>query len=425
MNNVFTYTLIVLSFFACNLPTESTQTSDLKEGPWRMEFDLGQQKLPFNFTLTQSDKDYMIEVTNAEEVVTIRDIRREGDSIFASLPFFDSEFKGLIQDESSFIGFWHNYSKGKDYKIPFTAVHGKKYRFLEKDPTNVADFDGKWEVTFGYDKDNPEEVCKAIGLFNQEGHDVTGTFLTETGDYRFLEGCVCDDTLFLSCFDGSHAFLFKAVKNEDGGIVGDFWSGNHWHEPWTGVKNEEFALTHPDSLTFLKDGYDKLAFDFPDLNGDSVTLEDERFKNKVVIVQIMGSWCPNCADETFLYADLFEKYHQQGLEIVALAYEKSEDFNTNKEKVIKMKDFFNANYDFLLAGKAGKAYASETLPMLNHVMSYPTSIFIDRSGKIRKIHTGFYGPGTGNIYVEYVEEIQMFLEKLLSESTEEELALSN
>ena len=424
MNHILSYLLIALSLLSCNLPTETLSTGELQEGPWRMEFDLGDEKLPFNFMLEQTNNSYHIKVTNAEEVIEITDIVRKGDSLFASLPVFDSEFKGLIKDTQSFVGYWHNYAKGKNYKIPFTAIHGKNYRFLEKDPVSAADFGGKWEVTFGSSND-PEEVCKAIGLFNQSGHEVTGTFITETGDYRFLEGCVCDDTLFLSCFDGSHAFLFKAIQNKEGTIQGDFWSGNHWHEPWTGIRNDSFALTHPDSLTYLKEGYDKLSFRFPDLNGDSVTLENERYRNKVVIVQIMGSWCPNCADETNLYADLFRKYHDKGLEIVALAYEKGEDFERNREKVIKMKDFFGAEYDFLLAGKAGKSYASQTLPMLNHVMSYPTSIFIDRSGKIRKIHTGFYGPGTGNIYIEYVEETQMFLEKLLNEPLPDQMAASN
>ena len=56
---------------------------------------------------------------------------------------------------------------------------------------------------------------------------VTGTFLTETGDYRYLEGVVDGDSLKLSCFDGSHAFLFHAALDQDS-FRGRFWSGTHW-----------------------------------------------------------------------------------------------------------------------------------------------------------------------------------------------------
>jgi len=53
--------------------------------------------------------------------------------------------------------------------------------------------------------------------------------------------------------------------------------------------------------------------------------------------------------------------------------------------------------------------------MLNKVVSYPTTIFIDKKGKVRKIHTGFNGPATGDKYIAFKEDFESFVEMLLGE----------
>ena len=158
-----------------------------------------------------------------------------------------------------------------------------------------------------------------------------------------------------------------------------------------------------------------MAFTFPDLNGHNVSLDDERFTGKPVIIQIMGSWCPNCADETSFLAGLHKRYRNDGLEIVALAYENTDNFNKAVERVKKHRLHFGAEYDFLIAGNADKKKASKTLPMLNHIISYPTTIFIDRTGRVRRIYTGFYGPGTGKKYHDFVADVHSLVGVLLSE----------
>ena len=238
--------------------------------------------------------------------------------------------------------------------------------------------------------------------------------MTETGDYRYLEGNMYNNTLYLSSFDGSHLFLFKATLIGER-LSGIFYSGTHWEEPWVASKNESIELTHPDSLTYLKEGYDKLAFTFPNTKGDSVSLTDDKYKGKVVIVNIMGPWCPNCKDETAYLAELYKNNHEKGLEIIALSFDKSGKFEVAAANILKVQSHFNANYDFLIAGKANKISAAESLPMLNHIMSYPTSIFIDRKGNIQKIRTGFYGPGTGSYYTRYTEQTNDFIARLLAE----------
>jgi thiol-disulfide isomerase/thioredoxin len=419
MIRIVSLLLLALCMTSCGESTtvenegvEPVNSAPLKHGIWRLSMDLGGDKLPFTFDLTRKGKGYTLEVINHTERISVKDVTLRNDSIFIQMPVFNSEFRGKINADSLISGNWHNFAKGPDYFIPFVAQHGEEERFAYDETGTATNAQGNWEVTFS---PNTEEEYKAIGQFKQYGVHLTGTFITETGDYRYLDGVALNDSIYLSCFDGAHAFLFKAALDEDSVLQGQFWSGKHWSEPWTAELNEEFELRNPDSLTYLKDGAEKFEFTFPDLDSTLVSLDDKKYMDKVVIIQIMGSWCPNCLDETRLYVDLYNEFNTSGLEIISLAYEHDEDFGKAAESVSNLKNQLHATYDFLIAGTSNKKKAAETLPMLNHVMSYPTSIFIDRNGKIRKIHTGFYGPGTGDHYTTYVYELKRFLQNLLDE----------
>ncbi|HSH64529.1 MAG TPA: hypothetical protein VLB84_01720 [Bacteroidia bacterium] len=80
-----------------------------------------------------------------------------------------------------------------------------------------------------------------------------------------------------------------------------------------------------------------------------------------------------------------------------------------------MKTRFNVHYELLISEKTGKDQAAEALPMLNAVMAFPTTIYIDKKGNVRKIYTGFYGPATGKKYTDYVHETTEFIENLIAE----------
>jgi thiol-disulfide isomerase/thioredoxin len=236
----------------------------------------------------------------------------------------------------------------------------------------------------------------AVGEFVQNNAEVTGTFLTPLGDYRFLEGIIDGDELLLSTFDGSHAFLFTATINGDKMTNGKFYSGFSSVDTWVANKDNQATLPSAYSLN---------------------SLTDETFKNKVVIIQMFGSWCPNCMDETAYLSKFYDKYHDKGLEIVGLAYERSKDFERSKKNIERLKNRFNIKYDLLITGFTNdKAAAANSLPMLNRVIAFPTMIIIDKKGDVRKIHTGFSGPGTGKHYIEFVNEFEKLINDLLNES---------
>ena len=378
-------------------------------GNWLFKFNLVEATLPFNAQIIENEGKLQFYAVNGNERIRADVFDVKGDSLFVQLPIFNTALIGKLTDES-IEGTYFDYSRKEDYQIAFSATKSFKSRFIALQPASV-NVSGKWKVEFSPGSDN---AYMAIGEFQQVGSKATGTFLTTTGDYRYLDGNVSGDSLFLSCFDGSHAFLFKAKVFGDS-INGTFWSGTHWQENWAGVRDDNYELPDADELTFLKPGYEQLEFSFPNMDGVTVSLSDDRFQEKVVIVQLMGSWCPNCMDETAYLVQLHEKFHQQGLEIISLAFEKSDNAETNIRSLKRLKSHFNIPYEILLAGKASKKEAANKLPMLNHVLSFPTSIFIDREGKVRRIHTGFSGPGTGQYYQEFVEETDRFVTQLLVE----------
>jgi thiol-disulfide isomerase/thioredoxin len=365
--------------------------------------------LPFNFTLAEQDGKWQMNILNATESILLEDITFTADSIKIKFPVFESELLLDVRDSSHLAGVWINYYKGPNYQIPVNATFGDSFRFSNKREEFTKSVGGTYEVSFS---PNTADAYDAIGLFEQSGNDLTGTFATETGDYRQLDGNFVNDSIFLSTFDGSHAFLFKASYT-DSLVQGVFWSGSHFKESWEAKINYDATLKNPDSLTFLKEGYDRFNFSFPDENGSLVSLDDDRFKDKVVIVQIMGSWCPNCLDETNYLSSLYKEYNAKGLEVVALAFERTK----TKEKALKnlknLKKKTAADYPFLLAGATRDDQAEEKLPMLNHIMSYPTAIFIDKQGKIQRIHTGFYGPSTGKYYTDFAEETERLVKEML------------
>lgn len=377
-------------------------------GIWRAVLSLPDGDLPFSMNMVSKNNRIVVEIINGSERITVDEITMRNDSIFMKMPFFDSEIKakvsgGMMQGE------WINYSRKANQSIRFSAEFKNESRFIESKSAPAVTVSGKWETWFS---PGTKDSSLAIGLIEQKGKDVTATFLTSTGDYRYLQGIAENDSLFLSCFDGSHAYLFKAAvkKNSMNGI---FLSGNHWKENFRAEINEGIELPDPDSVTFLKPGITDFNFSFPDLDSSMVSLTDSKFQNKVVVIQLMGSWCPNCIDESKFFCEYIKKNNPPTLEIIGLAFEKTSDYSKAVSNVRRLVKRLEIPYTVLLAGN--REDANQKLPMLNKVMGYPTTIFIDKQKKIRKIYTGFNGPATGTYYEKYVDDFDRFVRMLLLE----------
>jgi len=406
---------------SCN----STKENDMKlpNGIWRAT--LQQQEgavLPFNFDVNYSNNNDendtipTFTLINGEEKILLDNVTQTGNTFTIPMHIFEGEIVAEWNTTTQKLtGKWNRRSFTNASSLDFSAVPNTKTRF-EANQTVKFDLSGKWETYFLSQGDS----SAALGVFEKiETADVKGnikgTFLTTTGDYRYLFGSVSDDSLYLSCFDGSHAFLFVAKAEDENTLKGKFWSGKGQPVDFISTRNPNFTLPKADTLTYLKEGYETIAFEFPNLDGKLISLDNPKYDGKVRIVQLLGSWCPNCMDETDFLTELYSTYNPKGLEIIGLAYEQTEDFEDAKVRLERMKKRLNVEYEILFAGRADKQFAVQTLPMLSHVMSFPTTIFIDKTGKVRKIHTGFSGKGTGEYYDNYVEATTNFVEKLLSE----------
>lgn len=377
-------------------------------GIWRGELELNDSTvLPFNFQAYSQNLDLI----NGEERIHVNDISLKNDSVSIQLPVFNSEFRCKMTDKT-LRGYFYNYTRKNNNILSFNATQNSSYRFTEHPLSPRSNLSGRWEVIF--DDEDPGSKM-AVGIFQQNENHLTGTFLTTTGDYRYLEGEVSGNKLSLSAFDGSHAFLFHATILENGTLRGDFYSGSHFHETWSAFRNDSAELPDAESLTFLKPGYDKLNFKFPDETGDSISISDLKFQNKVVIVTLTGTWCPNCMDETKFLVDFYSQFQSTGVEIIALDFERVLDSASVKHSIDKLKKQLGVEYPILFAGTNDKIAVAKSLPMLNRILGYPTTIFIDKKGNVRKIHTGFSGPATGNDYIRFKESFTRFVEKLISE----------
>ena len=257
MRDYFLYIFLVL-FISCAEETPQT----LEKGTYRAVLHVqDQEEMPFLFEVI--DKKF-IKIYNADEIILVDEISYKNDSVFIQTPVYEGYIKAKINKN----GLSGSFIKSSLNRIvPFTAVKSTE-RFPIKSSVANNNITGNWETVFSPDTKDGRYIAK--GTFKQIGQHVTGTFRTTTGDYRYLEGVVDGDSLKLSTFDGAHAFLFTA-KVTDTTLTGFFYSGNHFKEPFSAKRNNNYELPNEEDLTFLKKGYKKLAFSFPNQKGEMIS----------------------------------------------------------------------------------------------------------------------------------------------------------
>jgi thiol-disulfide isomerase/thioredoxin len=376
--------------------------------------------LPFRLTFGhRASGQLTASVENGPETIFFSSVKVDGDTITLRFDSYDSEIVAQVDPSGRVLrGRWTKQAGKERASMAFAATRTEgpgtpRFGARAGPPgdASVADVTGAWDVVF---KDEEGESA-ARAEFEQKGPTLLGTFLTPTGDYRYLEGDYGHGVLRLSCFDGGHAFLFVARAQKDGSLAGDFWSRTASHATWraTRAKGGESAMPDPFGVTTLKNPSGRLRFRFPDLDGHPVSLADARFKGKVVLVDLFGSWCPNCNDQAPVLVDLYRTYHDRGLEIVGLAYEMTGDRERDATYVRKYAARHHVDFPLLLAGTSDKAEASQTLPDLSGVLAFPTLVFVARDGDVKAIHTGFEGPGTGAHFADLKAKYTAMIESLL------------
>lgn len=430
------YTVLILSLYGC---IEFSNTYNvIAPGPWRGTLDLRSQTLitfseedaseklapdefdfdktpsgvlPFNFNVEYSSEDsIIITLINGEEIITVQDYKYtpdvlgEKDSLVIDFPIYDSHIEALLQ-EGIMQGYWVVHYRN-NYKIPFKAKLGEDFRFFSIHEKPAHNISGRWEVHFEEEDGNK---FPAIGDFVQKGNQLTGTFETETGDYRFLEGTVENDRFYLSTFDGAHAYLFEGKIIEKDSIIGSFYSGKHYRSTWYASLNSEAKLTDPESLSRAATDY-PVNYSATTIDGKHISFNNPPYSDKVKVVQIMGTWCPNCYDETRFLKQWKKDNPNLPVEIVSLAFE-NYNYPESIKQIRTYRDRMAIPWPIIYGGNRNHTTPTQ-LNFIDKIVSYPTLVIFNKENYIEKVHTGFYGPATSQ-YEKFVHNFDQTIRSLI------------
>jgi thiol-disulfide isomerase/thioredoxin len=400
---------VLLAMTSSCSPSDVDRTADLL-GSWDAALASPGGRLAFGVDIAQGDDGLDAHLVNGEERIPVPRVELRGDELVLGMDHYDSEIVARLGDGPVLEGEWTKRRGQDEYTtMAFSALRSDA---VTENPVGTSTpAAGRWRVQFESD------AQPAVGVFDVDvGGTARGTFLTTLGDYRYLAGFQSDGLLELSCFDGAHAFLFRAELQDDGSLAGDFWSREAWHETWTAVRDDSASLPDGFGLTKWTDDGSLADLAFPDLDGVTRSLDDPAFAGKARMLQIFGSWCPNCHDACAFLSELHETYGDRGLSVLGLAFELTGDFERDAGQVRRYAERHGVSYPLLVAGLADKQAAGEVLPVLDAVRSYPTTVFLHGDGRVRAVYQGFSGPATGDAHDELRQAFTAIIEELLAEA---------
>ena len=373
-------------------------------GSWSSVLDLAGGELPFMLHVEREDTGYTGRICNGPGCQPLSALTRTGDTLRLEIGDYDATVTATLTGDS-LIGVYRNVGNRGPRVIPFRATRGAET--IRPGPEALL---GRWDATFITDTRRSPRVFEirngATGL--------EGNVLANSGDYGIFHGAAVGDSFFLAKFDGSFVYL-AAGRLEGDTLRGVFHAGLRTQTPFLAVRSTGGRhLTPPDELT-RADTLTPFRFAFPDLEGRLVTQDDPRFRGKVVMVDIFGSWCPTCHDAAPTLVEFHRDYRDRGLAVLGLAYEVTGDTAVDHRQLRRYRDKFGIEFPLLLGGINEVEATAATLPQLEGFTAYPTTLFLGRDGRIREVHAGFLGPGTGAQYTRQIEGLRATIERLLAE----------
>ncbi len=384
--------------------------TELVAGAYRAVLTTPGGDLPFGISVaTPEGKPPQVFLLNGAGAVQVTEFTHDGATLVLRMPGYANRLE-LIADQTGYRG-EAVIVRGADQQIhiPLKVVRDERHRFTTSAPAKPARIGGRWAITF---KSADGRERPAVGELKQLGSRLFGTILDPTGDHRYLEGDVTETEVLLSSFDGGLPYLYRAKINADGTLTGRWWTGSWAVEDFTARADEAAQL--PEAPTAVPPGTG-LSFSFPGLDGKAVSLADARFRGKVVVVAVGGTWCPNCHDEAAFLVGLYKDLKGDGLEVVSLQFEPLADRAAATEVNRRFVAAYGIQWPVLLAGPADLVAASKALPALGVLRAFPTTVLIGRDGTVRRIETGFSGPATGLHYEEFRRNFTDAVRALLAE----------
>lgn len=383
---------------ACGVRTESAPIT----GQWTGYLRLDTAEVPFRLDITDKAGTLTASFHDGDRPVPSTPATREGDTVRFAYPSQAGTLTTRIVDgrlEGQYVRGTRTYAfRAERAKAPVTVGTAPSVDGLYIIPTTSK----KGEVAWRF-------------IVRQQGPDVSAAILRVDGDTGAITGRFDGQKFVLSHFSGARPLLLEVTPNADGSLT----LRQNRDKTLTALRSTTANLPEPtDSAqhTIIRNATEPVTFSFPDLQGRLVSSSDARFRGKVVILSVTGSWCPNCHDEAPFLAELYKAYRDRGLEIVALSFEEQEQLQ-DPARLRAFVQQYGIEYPVVLAGLPESAPAA--LPQVEHLDSFPTTLFLGRDGRLRATHAGFPSPASGDFYTKAREEISATVERLLLEDATE------
>jgi thiol-disulfide isomerase/thioredoxin len=341
----------------------------------------------------------------------------EGDTLKLRYDFYDAELTAVVVGDELGGGFtrqWRKQTLARKFRAKRVVAETARAASSQSNPSQ--DISGEWVIRAGAEP----KLSYWRAAFKQQGSEVKGTIIPVSGDWGEMTGSFEDNQLTLNRFDGINCRVLKATLTPQGTLEGFVDFG--LFDPKRKVLAERLTaenkasvatLPDPNNYTRMKNPAEPFKFSFPDPDGKTISSTDERFKNKVVIVTMTGSWCPNCYDEGPVLQEFYERYRERGLEVVSLAFEYTGDAARDTRQVKAFAKHLGVKYPVLYAG--GLDDAEKKLSQLDNFSAYPTTLYIGRDGLVKHIHAGFEGKATGDRFARLKSEMERLIEELLNQ----------
>lgn len=377
------------------------------EGPWRAVLDLAGGPLPFTIRIERAGRGWQGELCNRAKCQRFSEVRMAGDSVVLENADYAATMTAALRGDSM-VGYYHNVGSNGPRTIPFRAARGR--RPVTRAPASLV---GRWDATYFQDLGTSPRVLE----FRNGPEGIEGTLISSTSDYGPFSGTASADSFAIGYFDGSFVYMLTGRLQGDT-LRGIFHAGLRTQTRWQAVRSTGAPHLKPPTEITSADTTEPFRFRFPDLRGRLVGNDDPRFKGKVVLVDIFGTWCPTCHEGTPGLLDLYNRYRGRGLEMVGLAFEVTGDTAVDAPLVRRYRDKFRIPFPLLLAGTSDAEGIEAAVPQLREAGAFPTIVFLGRDGRVRRIHAGFHGVATGEQHQRQVREFEEEIERLLDEKRE-------
>jgi len=335
----------------------------------------------------------------------------DGERLILRLDHYDGSLEARVADGGLVGTFTRAIPSGR-VEAPFRASLTRTA--VPVPPKGAPSIAGDWGVEMG----EGEKTSRLLATFRQKGGDASGTLLGSTGDYGPMSGTWDGTSLVLSVFDGVFIYRIDAKADGPGRLSGTFRNRNGVPTKWTARRLDAAGaaswLPGGSSIVRAKDPGARVSFSYPSAPGKTVSLADPEFANRPVVVAISGTWCPNCHDEAPVLEEVWKKYEGKGLAVVALSYEYTEDAERSFRQIARFRERHGLTYPVLFAGTTKGAAASVPVSLLDGWKGYPTTLFLDRSHRIVKAHSGFDGPSTGARFAAQKKELEAAVKEILA-----------